>query len=1003
MKISEISVKGSPKSAMIYHEDPEKLHIGTLPEHCYFIPFGKDQDAFSERENSRFFGLLNGEWDFTYYDSIIDMPDDFNETSAGRIPVPSNWQLHGYDRAQYTNVCYPIPFDPPYVPDDIPVGVYRREYIYKSDGLRRILCFEGVDSCFYLYVNGRFAGYSQVSHHTSEFDITDMLSEGENRITAAVLKWCDGTYLEDQDKFRLSGIFRDVYVLSRPEKRLTNYRITAEPDSTFRSGALRITVQGAEAKIRLYDGEKLICDGEASELRPFECAVPDVKLWSAESPYLYCLEIETDSELIGERVGFRRIEITDGVLKLNGHPIKIFGVNRHDSYPDTGYYADRAKMRRDLGLMKLHNINAVRTSHYPNAPEFYAMCDEIGLYVIDEADLESHGCVNVYNDLKWSWADGYNGIALIAKDPRFREAILDRERLLVTRDINRPCVIFWSLGNESGYGENLREGAKLIKMLDSTRPVHYESTHKLDDTPDDILDVVSEMYTSPDDIRKFLEKPDEKRPFILCEYCHAMGNGPGDLEDYHDLFMTSDRLCGGLVWEWADHAVILGYTDEGKPKYGYGGDSGERHNDGNFCMDALCYPDRTPHTGLLEVKQAYRPVRVTKGGLPDRFMINSLLRFIDAGEYLDCRWEITFDGGKAAEGSFSFSVPPMGCAEITVPEAAGVFDKDAYIRFIFTAKNGYGVFADGAEVCFDQLKIFTAERKPLPKSRELPGIVDTPLEYRIKAGNTDYVFNRRTAQFDGILVNGSDILAKPMEYNFFRAPVDNDTMKGDWYSAHLNDYIVKVYETSVSAEENCAVIRAKQSFGWSIHQPFAEMTAEYRIGGDGALDISCSAVTSNKVEFLPRFGLRLFLPKSFCDVEYCGYGSCESYIDKHLASYIGNFRSDIADMHEDYIRPQENGSHYGCTRMTVTGSGAALEFSEADGFSFSASEYTQEELAGKRHNFELVKSEYNVVCIDFAMAGVGSNACGPALAEKYRIKLPDISGKIRIFPEEKTN
>ncbi len=1001
MDISLIAEQGSPRSFMTYHEDPMKLHIGTLPDHCYFIPFGKEQDAFSERTDSRFFELLNGEWDFAYYDSIVDMPDDFiNADFSAKQTVPSNWQLHGYDKAQYTNVCYPIPYDPPYVPDDIPVGVYRRSYTYKPDGLRKILCFEGVDSCFCLYINGRFAGYSQVSHHTSEFDITDMLNEGENIIVAAVLKWCDGTYLEDQDKFRLSGIFRDVYVLSRPEKRIENYRITAEPDSTMKFGIFRISVHGADAKVRLYDGDKLIFEGAVPDGRTFERTVGDVKLWSAESPYLYRLEIVTESEMIGEKIGFRKVCIEDGVLKLNGQHIKIFGVNRHDSYPDTGYYADRAKMRRDLMLMKLHNINAVRTSHYPNAPEFYAMCDELGLYVIDEADIESHGCVNVYNDLHWRDKDGYNGIALIAKDPQFREAILDRERLLVTRDINRPCVIFWSLGNESGYGENFREAAKLIKSLDSTRPVHYESTHKLDDTSDDVLDVVSEMYTSPADIERFLAKEDEKRPFILCEYCHAMGNGPGDLEDYHNLFMTSDRLCGGLVWEWADHAVILGYTDDGKTEYGYGGDSGERHNDGNFCMDALCYPDRTPHTGLLEVKQAYRPVRVTAGKTAGTFVINSLLRFIDAGDYLDCKWEITCDGRKAAEGSFTFSVPPVGSAEITVPEAASAFENDAYIRFIFTAKNGYGVFPDGAEVCFDQLKIYTAEKSVQPVSETVPAINETPLEYRIKAGRTEYLFNRRNAQFEGIIVNGANILAKPMQYNFFRAPVDNDTMKGDWYSAHLNDCIVKVYETSIAEEENCAVIRVKQSFGWSIHQPFARMTAEYRIDGNGALDISCNAETSNKVEFLPRFGLRLFMPKNFSGVEYYGCGPYESYIDKHLASYIGNFSAEIADMHEDYIRPQENGSHWGCTRMTVLGDKTALSFTNPDGFSFSASEYTQEELANKSHNFELEKSEYNVICADFAMAGVGSHACGPELDEKYRIKLPEISGKIRIEPKE---
>ncbi len=991
MKISDIAEKGSPKGGMIYHEDAKALHIGTLPDHAYFIPFAKDKDPFELRERSERFELLNGEWDFDYYDSIIDMPDDFiAQEHSPKIPVPSNWQLHGYDKAQYTNINYPIPYDPPFVPDDIPVGVYGRDYTYTPDGLRRILCFEGADSCLYLYVNGQLAGYSQVSHHTSEFDITGLLSEGTNRITAAVLKWCDGTYLEDQDKFRLSGIFRDVYVLSRPENRLEDYRITAGSD-----GKLCVSVKGSKAQLRLYDGGKLLLSGEVSEDTPFEHIIKDAKLWSAESPYLYRLEIETDNELIGELVGFRTVEIKDGVFMLNGRHIKLLGVNRHDSYPDSGYYADKEKMRCDLTLMKRHNINSVRTSHYPNAPEFYRLCDELGLYVIDEADLETHGCVTVYNDLKWS--RGYNGIAMIAGEPLFREAILDRERLLVSRDVNRPCVIIWSLGNESGWGENMREGAKLIKQLDSTRPVHYESTHKLDDTPDDVLDMVSEMYTSPEDIRKFLAREDEKRPFVLCEYCHAMGNGPGDLEDYRRLFEESDRLMGGLVWEWADHAVILGYTEDGKPKYGYGGDSGERHHDGNFCMDALCFPDRRPHTGLLEVKQVYRPLRVRQTS-PGRFIIDSHLRFIDAGEYLDCKWEMTHDGGKDAAGGFSFSVSPMGSTQISIPEAAQSFEQDTYIRFVFTAKNGYGVYADGEEVCFEQIKLFGSEKKIAHSKGQAPLFTETPLEYRIKANGVTYTFSRRTAQFVSIAAKGRELLSRPIEYNFFRAPVDNDTMKNDWFAAHLNEPEVKVYRTAISEEDGCAVIRAEQSFGWSINQPFARLTALYRIDAKGGLTVECEAEFSNKVEFLPRFGLRLFMDKGFDSVEYFGFGPYESYIDKHRASYVGDFEAKVSDMFEDYIRPQENGSHYGCTRMSVTDGAASLTFTNPEGFSFNASEYTQEELAEKRHDFELEKSGFTVICADFKMAGVGSAACGPKLAEKYRLPLPKISGRIRIDP-----
>ncbi len=1001
MNMSLIAAENSAKSKMICHEDLHTFHVNTVADHSYFIPFAKAQDPFGLRETSEYFELLNGDWDFTYYDSIIDLPDDFPDVkAAGTIPVPSNWQLHGYDKAQYTNIFYPLTFDPPYVEDEVPVGVYGRDYEYTPDGLQRLLCFEGVDSCLYLYINGTFVGYSQVAHHTSEFDITGYLKPGNNRITVAVLKHCDGTYLEDQDKFRLSGIFRDVYVLRRPEKHLSDYRILSDYDPATGQGHFEIRVTDAPATIHLYDGEQLLAEGQATPDAPFSATLEQVRPWSAESPSLYQVILETDTEQIGEMVGFRRITIEEGIFKINGVHITILGANRHDSYPDTGYYASRERMRADLVQMKQHNINAVRTSHYPNAPEFYQLTDELGLYVIDEADLETHGCVNVYNDLKWSAPNAYNGIALIAQDPAFLDAILDRERLLVTRDVNRPSVVIWSLGNEAGYGENMRRGALLIKSMDITRPVHYESTHKLDDTSDDVLDMVSEMYTSPDGIRKFLENKEEKRPFILCEYCHAMGNGPGDLEEYRKLFMTNERLMGGLVWEWADHAVILGTTEDGKPKYGYGGDSGELHHDGNFCMDALCYPDRTPHTGLLELKQVYRPVRVSKTDAAGAFTLQSFLAFTDAGAFLNCRYEITTDGVVVKEGNTDFSVAPMGSTRLTIPEAAELPAGESYIRFVFTVRNGYGLYHEGDAICFEQLKLQDGDLQfPVP-SGDTPEITETPLEIRIKAGAVSYMFNKRTACFEEICIDGKNLLTRPMQYNFFRAPVDNDVMKNDWYSAHIDQWRTKVYETKVVTENHCAVITVRQSFGWNVNQPFAKMEAAYTIDGEGKLTITCSAETSNKVPFLPRFGLRLFLPADYNAVEYYGYGPYESYIDKHQASYVGTFKTSISDLYEPYIRPQENGSHYGCKRMQITDGNHRLTFVQPEGFSFNASEYTQEELADKKHNFELEKCGDTVLCVDFQMAGVGSAACGPALAECYRIPLPNLSGRIVLCPEK---
>lgn len=995
MNISAIAAPNSPRSHMHFHEDTNILHVNTLDKHCYFIPFAKQQDPFGNRESSERFELLNGEWKFRYYNSIIDMQDDFtSQVFENTIPVPSNWQLFGYDRPQYTNVCYPIPFDPPFVPDDDPVGVYQREYTYTNDGMDKILTFEGVDSCIYLYINGEFVGYSQVSHSTSEFDITPFLNEGSNIITAAVLKWCDGTYLEDQDKFRLSGIFRDVYILSRPKVRLTNYVIKTHLLND-ESAELSFLPQGCAVTAKLTDANgETVAEFSADDGEQVSISVTRPNLWSAEEPYLYDLIITAGDECIGEKVGFRNISVDNGVVKINGKAVKFKGVNRHDSYPDTGYYASVEQMTNDLILMKKHNINAVRTSHYPNSPIFYQLCDKFGFYVIDEADLESHGCVEVYYDYKWDYSD-YSGIAMLASDERFTKAITDRAELLIKRDINRPCVVFWSLGNESGYGSNMRKSAQLIKSIDDTRLVHYESTHKLDDTSDDVLDVVSGMYWDSKGMLDFINKPDEKRPFVLCEYCHAMGNGPGDLEDYHNLFYSNERFYGGFVWEWCDHAFPQGVTDGGKIKYGYGGDFNEKHNDGNFCMDGLVYPDRTPHTGLLEVKQVYRPVRVTAGETSGEFIFSSTLEFANAEKLYDCIYEITDINGLLNKGEVNFSLQPMDTASVKIPQAACEYDNDTYIRFIFTAKADTDFCEKGYEICFDQLKIHSAVNKPATLDKIHVSVQDDSLSALIKAEDIVYHYNKRISAFDSIKYKGTELLDRPLTFNFFRAPTDNDVMKHNWYKVHLNDYTPKTYDCDVTAYDDKVLIAAELSFGWSIQQPFCKMKVVYTIDEKG-LNIACNARFSNKIDMLPRFGIRLFMPDEFNKAEYFGYGPTESYVDKHNSCWIGKFASDINDMHEDYIRPQENSSHYGCKYAAVTNDNIVVRFTAENDFSFNASKYTQEELAQKRHNYELEKSGSSVICVDYKMAGVGSNSCGPRLAEKYQLEQPEINAAFNI-------
>lgn len=995
MKMNEISKAGSPKSQMIYHEDPTALHIGTLEDHCYFIPFAKDQDPFQRRTMSHEFELLNGQWRFQYYDSVIDLEDDFiHQTISNTMIVPSNWQLHGYDKPQYTNVCYPFTYDPPYVPDDIPVGIYQREYRYQRDGLERILTFEGVDSCFYLFVNDTFVGYSQVSHAIAQFNITPYLIEGDNTMTVVVLKWCDGSYLEDQDKIRLSGIFRDVYILSRPAYRIEDYKIHTKLSDTLDSAEFSITVQGACAKITLYDLDgTVLVSKDVEENVAWKETISAPKLWSAEKPVLYRLEIESNGEKIGEYVGFRDIRVKDGVVLVNGKPIKFLGVNRHDSYVDTGYYASYEQMLQDLKMMKQHNINAIRTSHYPSAPEFYQLCDQIGFYVIDEADYEAHGCVEVHNDFHWDWSKGYGGIALISVNSMFKQAIIDRVHKLVKRDYNRPCVLFWSMGNEAGYGENVREAALHAKSLDDSRLIHYESTSRLDDTSTDVLDVVSQMYPSVDNIKNgFLKDKSETRPLILCEYCHAMGNGPGDLEDYHQLFYQYNRLCGGFVWEWCDHSIQIGTNEDGTPQYGYGGDFGERHHDGNFCCDGLLYPNRRPHTGLLELAQVYRPIRVEKGEGEGNFQFISFYDFEHAEDSLECSYEITENGDVMKTGQVEFILPPRKKAYIHIEDARDLTGDSIYIKFHFTARRDTLWCRKGDTICFDQLLLVEKNVKMMPVATlEKLSVEEENLRYRISLREVSYEVNRRTGEIDSIRLRGKELLKHPISFNFFRAPIDNDSMRGEWSRLHLTDYVQKVYHSELREMDGGVEIHLKEAFGWSMYQPFAKGTIQYKIYHGGEIRVEAQLETSNKVTLLPRFGLRLFLNQDLNDVTYYGYGPYESYIDKHQASYFGKFMSHVDQMHEDYIKPQENSSHWGCKYLKVGNDSVQLHIEAKDDFSFNASKYTQEELASKKHNFELVASDSNVICIDAMMAGVGSNSCGPMLAKKYRIPLPKIN------------
>ncbi len=985
------------KNDMIYHEDLQKLHVNTVKPHNYFIPFGTEQNPFEDREHSERFELLNGDWKFKYFESFYDMPSDIFgeiETSKETLPVPSNWQLYGYDIPQYSNLNYTIPFNPPYVPDDNPVGIYERSYSYQADGMDRFLVFEGVDSCLYLYVNRKLVGYSQVSHCTSEFNITSYLSEGENTITCVVLKWCDGTYLEDQDKWRMSGIFRDVYVLSRPEKRINDYQVKIDFSEDYKIADITVTAHGnISFGVKLSDAagneidasESFVtADGEMQAVLQVE----NPMLWSAEKPYLYQITLVTPHEVIGEKTGLRKIYVEDGVVKVNGVAIKLKGVNRHDSYSDTGYVASAEKMTKDILLMKSLNVNSVRTSHYPNSPIFTKLCDEYGLYVIAEADIEMHGVDVAYSPLDGTF--GNNCIASVASDEVWKASILDRVKLLVTRDYNRSSIIFWSLGNESGYGSNMREAAKLVKALDSDRLVHYESMYNLDGTKDDILDMVSRMYPPIDYMENdYLKDIKETRPFVLCEYCHAMGNGPGDLEDYWNLMYSNNRFCGGFVWEWCDHGINVGVAENGKTKYYYGGDFGETLHDGNFCMDGLLYPDRTPHTGAYEMKQVYRPVRVIPDDLKKGiFAFKNTFDFTNLSEVLDCKYEVCECGKKIKEGTVAIDIKAHKVALLQIDELADLDGESLYVRFIFTDKK------DGHEVCFDQIKLAEKEKEIFAKNSTEELLIDEhSRSYVISAGNISATISKKTGMIASYVKDGKEYMTGASNINLFRAPLDNDSIRGQWEKLSLKNPVTKMYKIKASVKEEMIQIKASFALGGPMYEPAANVELKYSFFASGQIHVESDAAIHANVDYIPRYGMRFFLDGDISKTEYYGYGPKESYIDKHQANYIGLFRSSVQNLHEDYIRPQENGSHYGCSYVDVYNSDESkkLHITSEDKFSFNCSEYTQEELADKKHNYELEKCGSTVLCIDGRMSGVGSASCGPVLDKKYQVNEKEVS------------
>lgn len=983
-----------------YFQNPAVLHLNAQPHHAYFIPFAKGQTTCQiERESSQYFLNLNGDWDFHYYAGYQSLPTQLAEIPfAHRIPVPSNWQNHGFDHHHYTNINYPFPFDPPYVPIENPCGVYRRIFeLKKNNSKRYLLNFEGVDSCLYVYLNQQFVGYGQVSHSTNEFDVTDFLYEGENHLIVFVLKWCEGSYLEDQDKFRMSGIFRDVYLLEREQNYLQDFFVRTALSDDLRTAKLTVecrfvqTPKSIEYQLFAPNGS-LICREQGTD---FSVTLNNVQLWNAEQPQLYRLHLITEEEIIEQKIGFRHIHIERGVLRLNGQPIKFRGVNRHDSDPKTGYAISRAQALQDLALMKQHNINAIRTAHYPNSPWFSELCDQYGFYLISESDIESHGASMLYvstpeqsiflnhsqicehERIRQKAIDNF---CYFARDPQFKQAILDRTYANVERDKNRTSVVIWSLGNESGYGENFEAAAHWIKQRDPSRLVHYESSiyqhsqHQNDLTP---LDFYSEMYGSPEDIARYCQQPQAK-PFLLCEYSHAMGNSNGDLEDYFQVFEKYEHACGGFIWEWCDHTP---YLPDGSGKLGYGGDFGEYPHDGNFCADGLVSAERIPHSNLLELKNINRPARAKLVG--HQIELQNYLDFTPLAEVLSVHYQFSENGEVTSQGTLEVDCAPHQTVQLplSLPINKG---KLTVLTLTYLARRASEFIQVGDSLGFDQI-VFNEDVLVKPEThfpQQRFDVTENNCKIFIKSDRLYFEFDKNKGIFSRIKRDHQDIIQQPLDFNIWRAPTDNDRLIREfWANAGYNRAYTRAYQTQVTRHAQGVDIHALCGIIAVSKAKILALDVTYRLHHNGKLDVIIHGEKSPELPYLPRFGLRFFLAKQTQPIEYFGYGEGESYIDKHHATQLGRYTTTAAQNHVDYLKPQENGSHFGCHYVKIQN----MLISSDRGFSFNISPYMQEELTEKTHAYQLVASSYDILCIDYKMSGIGSNSCGPSLKNEYRL------------------
>lgn len=984
------------------YNDLTLVSEGREPQRAYYIPHTTEASSRTgNKYASAQYTDLNGTWDFAYLETPLDIPDDLSELEFyTTLPVPSCWESYGYGQIHYTNINYPFQYDPPYTKSENPVGVYQRSF--QVDAFQKLyMVFEGVSSYFELYINGKYVGLSRGSHLQSEFEITDFVHIGENTVTVAVYTWNVESYLESQDFFRFHGIFRDVYLLNRPVNHIRDLYIKPNPATGDIITEVDFCGEPQPYTVTLYAPDGSIYENGGKPL-----------MWSAEKPNLYTVVISCNGEFICKKVGFRTVAVSDlGELLINGVPVKLKGVNRHDSHPEFGYYTPKDHMIRDIVLMKQHNINCVRTAHYPNHPEFLELCDEYGLYVMDECDQETHGVENAYGLCSLA------SIEQMASNPIWLPSYLDRMQRMVERDKNAPSIIIWSLGNEGQFGTNHVAMSDWTKQRDNTRLVHYERTafpnkaYGADQMPiHPCVDIISRMYTSLPNVEIHGNLTTDPRPYFMAEYCHAMGLGPGELKDYWDLFYKYPRLIGGCIWEWCDHAVTVKLPD-GRTGYNYGGDSGEFPHDGNFCCDGLVFPDRTPSTGLLEYKKVIEPWKVTcldaDKGL---FEIENRYDFSDLAEFT-LRYQVVCDKEITASGSFDLNLPPHETAtvQLNYPIPASCVHGAFVELYMDMPANTLWCDKD-YNLAWAQFPLTVAQETiavPAPQ----PVTVEEAKRYiTVSAGDYRYTLDKAKGMICSILKNGKELLARATDIVTWRASIDNDKdnkqTKQTWINEHFHKCYFKVRSVSFETAENTCVIRVEGAQGANSRLPLFAVQLNYTFTSNGVffdihadkndklrgMNRSSSEETQLDLKLkidideYPRFGIRFPLKQEFENLEYFGKGDRECYIDYQEHAKMGMWNSTVTKEYEPYVVPQECGNHMNTTYLSLTDGKESLAFTGEKAFQFSALHYTIEELDEKAHAYELTPSGATEVLICYKNRGVGSGSCGPILSDQYQVK-----------------